>query len=85
MRDDANYKIGIMETQVTETRNDVVELKQYISEMQKDIKEIKTQLITWKSTAAGAITILIPVLSLVGAVVIWLGNGFIDLIRTKLG
>lgn len=85
MNGNTDYKIGVMESQVTETRNDVIELKTYISEMQRDIKDIKTQLTTWKSTAAGAIAILIPVLSAVGAVVIWLGNGFIDLIRTKLG
>lgn len=83
--DDTNYKLGQMEAQVTETRDDVVELKKSIAEMQKDIKEIKNTMITWKSTAVGAVTVIVPVLSGIGAIILWLGDGLIDLIKARLG
>ncbi len=79
--DDMNYKIGVMEAQVCETRDDVQELKKSLVDMQRDLKEIKTQLNTWRSSAAGAIAVL----SSIGVVILWLGDSLVSVIKIKLG
>ncbi len=79
--DNMDYKIGLMESQVTETRDDVADLKTTVAEMQKDLKEIKTQLVTWRSAAAGAIAVL----SFIGAGILWLSDSIIGFIKIKLG
>ncbi len=79
--DNMDYKIGLMESQVTETRDDVADLKQAIVEIQKDLKEIKTQLVTWRSATYGAVTVL----SFIGAGLVWLSDSVIGFIKIKLG
>lgn len=79
--EDVNYKIGAIETKMTDISEDVSELKENLSAVQADVKEIKDQLNTWKASATGAIFVL----SIVGTFILWLGDGLVQIIRTKLG
>ncbi len=72
--DDINYEIGMLKAQVSQ-------LNDTVNSMESDVKEIKSQLLTWKSTAAGAITVL----SAVGAVVLFFADALVQYIKVKLG
>lgn len=77
MPDDKDYTIGVLETQIKYLSEEVIDVK-------KDIKAIRLQtdkLDRWEQRAVGAVAIF----SAVGAVVIYLGDGLLNLIRTKLG
>jgi len=77
MQDDIKYTIGALKTEVQF-------LTQKFEDMEDSIEEIKKQtskLDRWEQRTAGAITIL----SVVGAAVLYLGDGLIQLIKTKLG
>jgi len=72
--DDIHFKIGALETQVTQ-------LNETVSQMETDVKEIKTQLLTWKSTAVGALTVL----SVIGSIVLYFADAFVQYLKVKLG
>lgn len=72
--DDTNFKLGQLEAQV-EQLNDTVK------SMKADVEEIKSQLLTWKSTAVGAIAVL----SAIGAVILFFADALVQYIKVKLG
>lgn len=79
--EDVNYKIGAIETKVTDISDDVAELKTKLAEVDKTVGEINDQLKTWKASATGAVFIL----SFVGTFILWMGDALITVIKTKLG
>ena len=77
MQDDIEYTMGTLKTEVQF-------LSKKLEDMEESIAEIKKQtskLDRWEQRTAGAITVL----SFVGATVLYLGDGLIQLIKTKLG
>lgn len=77
MLDDIKYTMGTLKTEVQF-------LSKKLEDMEGSIAEIKKQtskLDRWEQRTAGAITVL----SFVGATVLYLGDGLIQLIKTKLG
>ena len=77
MLDDIQYTMGTLKTEVQF-------LSKKLEDMEESIAEIKKQtskLDRWEQRTAGAITVL----SFVGATVLYLGDGLIQLIKTKLG
>ena len=77
MLDDIKYTMGTLKTEVQF-------LSKKLEDMEESIAEIKKQtgkLDRWEQRTAGAITVL----SFVGATVLYLGDGLIQLIKTKLG
>ena len=77
MQDDIEYTMGTLKTEVQF-------LSKKLEDMEGSIAEIKKQtskLDRWEQRTAGAITVL----SFVGATVLYLGDGLIQLIKTKLG
>ena len=77
MQDDIIYTMGTLKTEVQF-------LSKKLEDMEESIAEIKKQtskLDRWEQRTAGAITVL----SFVGATVLYLGDGLIQLIKTKLG
>lgn len=77
MLDDIKYTMGTLKTEVQF-------LSKKLEDMEESIAEIKKQtskLDRWEQRTAGAITVL----SFVGATVLYLEDGLIQLIKTKLG
>lgn len=72
--DDINYKLGQLEAQVEQLNDTVISMK-------ADVSDIKAQLLTWKSTATGAIAVL----STIGAIILYFVDGIIQYIKVKFG
>lgn len=80
-----DYEVGLIKAQNEALKEDVDRLNQTISEMQKDLKDIKTEITTWKAQATGAAAVIIPILTAVGAIVLWLGDNLLQIIKVKIG
>lgn len=81
MQNDMNYKMGALETGMKDMQEDISSIMTKMTSLEKDVSEIKNQLQGWTNRAAGAV----GVLSIVGAALLWAGDGIIALIKTKLG
>lgn len=82
---DLNYKVGIIEAQNNQMKEDLdsikTDMKDELQKVDQRLASIETQLSQWKSSVAGAITILM----VVGNIVLYFGGELINLIKVKLG
>jgi prophage DNA circulation protein len=78
---DMNYEIGIIKAQNAALKESVDTLTKTVATLTDEVEEIKTTVTTWRSTAFGAISVL----SAIGAVVLWLSDGLVTIIKLKLG
>jgi prophage DNA circulation protein len=76
-----NYEIGIIKAQNAALKESVDTLTKTVATLTDEVEEIKTTVTTWRSTAFGAISVL----SAIGAVVLWLSDGLVTIIKLKLG
>lgn len=72
--DTTQYKLGSLDSKLTNVEEEVAYLRQ-------DISEIKRQLEGWQNRAAGAVAVL----GVIGSVVLYLGHDLFVVIKTKLG
>lgn len=80
-----DYEVGQIRSQVNAIQKSVDELAETVEELTKTVSSVDKQINNWRSTAVGAITVIVPILSAVGAVVLWISDSIFDLIKIKLG
>lgn len=82
---DLNYKVGVIEAQDNQMKEDLEsmkeEVKQDLTKVDIRLASIESQLSQWKSSVGGAIAILV----VVGNIVLYFGEGLVNLIKVKLG
>lgn len=80
-----DYEVGLIKAQCEALQRSVEELTKTVSELTTTVEKVDTQITTWKSTAAGAAAVMVPVFSAIGAVILWLGDNLMAIIKIKLG
>lgn len=82
---DLNYKVGVIEAQNNQMKEDLEsmkeEMKQDLTKVDIRLASIESQFSQWKSSVGGAIAILV----VVGNIVLYFGEGLVNLIKVKLG
>lgn len=72
--EDTNYEIGMLKAKVDR-------LTETVKSVEEDVSVIKDTVLTWKSTAAGVLTVL----SVIGAFILYFADALIQYVKLKLG
>ena len=78
---DLNYKVGVIEAQDNQMKEDLESMKEELTKVDLRLASIESQLSQWKSSVGGAIAILV----VVGNIVLYFGESLVNLIKVKLG
>ena len=81
MMTDLNYEVGVIKAQNESTREDINEMKESLSDLNNRLASIESQLLTWKSSIAGAVVILVTI----GNIALYFGETFVNFVKVKLG